>query len=82
MSKHFPKSFRSFGRNINVKVDLSNYATKTDIKNISHLDTSSFALKINLATLKTEVDKLDINRLAPVPTDLSKLSHVVKKLCC
>ena len=55
MSKHFPKSFRSFGRNINVKVDLSNYATKTDIKNISHLDTSSFALKINLATLKTEL---------------------------
>ena len=78
MSKHFPKSFRSFGRNINVKVDLSNYATKTDIKNISHLDTSSFALKINLATLKTEVDKLDINKLATVPTDLSKLSHVVK----
>ena len=78
MSKYFPKSFRSFGRNINVKVDLSNYATKTDIKNISHLDTSSFALKVNLTTLKTEIDKLDINKLAPVPTDLSKLSHVVK----
>ena len=82
MSKHFPKSFRSFGRNINVKVDLSNYATKTDIKNVSHLDTSSFALKINLATLKTEVDKLDINKFAPFPTDLSKLSHVVENLCC
>ena len=82
MSKHFPKSFRSFGRNINVKVDLSDYATKTDIKNISHLDTSSFALKINLATLKTELDKPDINKFSPVPTDLSKLSHVVKKLCC
>ena len=82
MSKHFPKSFRSFGRNINVKVDLSNYATKTDIKNISHLDTSSFALKINLATLKTELDKPDINKFSHFPTDLSKLSHVVKKLCC
>ena len=78
MSKYFPKPFRSFGRNINVKVDLSNYATKADIKNISHVDTSSFALKSNLANLKTEVNKLDINKLAPVPTDLSKLSNVVK----
>ena len=78
MSQYFPKPFRSFGRNINVKVDLSNYATKTDIKNISHVDTSSFTLKKNLANLKTEVDKLDINKLAPVPTDLSKLSNVVK----
>ena len=58
MSKSFPKSFRSFRRNINVKLDLSNYATKTDIKNISHVDTSIFALKTNLANLKTEVDKL------------------------
>ena len=78
MSKYFPKPVRSFGRNINVKVDLSNYATKADIKNISHVDTSSFALKSNLANLKTEVDKLDINKLAPVPTDLSKLGNVVK----
>ena len=78
MSKYFPTPFRSFGRNINVKVDLSNYATKTDIKNISHADTSSFVLKTNLANLKTEVDKLDINKLVPVPTDLSKLSNVVK----
>ena len=78
MSKYFPKPFRSFGRNINVKVDLSNYATKTDIKNIPHVDTSSFALKTNLASLRTEVDKLDINKLVPVPTDLSKLSNVVK----
>ena len=53
MSKYFPKSFRSSGRNVNVKVDLSNYATKTDIKNISHVDTSSFALKTNLANVKT-----------------------------
>ena len=79
MSKYFPKSFRSFGRNINAKVDLSNYATKTDIKNISHVDTSSFALKTNLANLKTEVDKLDIEKLVPVPTDLSELNNVQKK---
>ena len=78
MSQYFPKSFRSFGGNINVKVDLSNYATKTDLKNVTHVDTSSFALKTNLANLKTEVDKLDIDKLAPVPVDLSKLSDVVK----
>ena len=63
---------------MNVKVDLSNYATKTDLKNVTHVDTSSFALKTNLANLKTEVDKLDIDKLAPVPVDLSKLSDVVK----
>ena len=78
MSQYFPKPFRSFGGNINVKVDLSNYATKADIKNITHVDTSSFALKTNLASLKTGVDKLDIDKLAPVPVDLSKLSDVVK----
>ena len=78
MSQYFPKPFRSFGGNINVKVDLSNYATKTDLKNVTHVDTSSFALKTNLANLKTEVDKLDIDKLAPVPVDLSKLSDVVK----
>ena len=79
MSKCFPKPFRSFGKNIKVKVDLSNYATKADIQNISHVNTSSFALKTNLANLKTEVDNLDINKLVPVPTDLSKLSNVLKK---
>ena len=78
MSKYFPKQYKSFGRNIKVKVDLSNYATKADVKNISHVDTSSFALKTNLANLKTEVDKLDIDKLVPVPVDLSKLSDVVK----
>ena len=78
MSQYFPKPFTSFRGNINVKVDLSNYATKTDLKNITHVDTSSFALKTHLATLKTEVDKLDIDKLAPVPVDLSKLSDVVK----
>ena len=78
MSQYFPKPYEPFGGDINVKVDLSNYATKADIKNISHVDTSSFALKSNLASLKTEVDKLDIDKLAPVPVDLSKLSDVVK----
>ena len=78
MSHYFPKSFRSFGWNINVKIDLSNYATKTDLKNVTHVDTSHFALKTNLANIKTEVDKLDIDKLAPVPVDLSKLSGVVK----
>ena len=80
MSQYFPKPFWSFGGNINVKVDLSNYKTKTDLKNITHGDTSSFALKTNLASLKTEVDKLDIGKLASVPVDLSKLSHVVKNV--
>ena len=67
-----------FGGDINVKVDLSIYATKADIKNISHVDTSGFAWKTNSANLKTEFDKLDINKLMPVPVDLSKLSDVVK----
>ena len=78
MSQYFPKQFKSSERNLNVKVDLSNYATKSDMKNISPVDTSSFALNTNLASLKTEVDKLDIDRLVPVPVDLSKLSNVVK----
>ena len=69
--------FRSFRGNINVKVDLSNYATKTDLKTVTHVDTSSFALKANLASLKSEVDKLDIISI-PVSVDLSKLSDVVK----
>ena len=60
MSQSFPKPYEPFEGDINVKVDLSNYATKTDIKNISHVDTSSFALKTNLASLKTEVDKLTL----------------------
>ena len=67
MSQYFPKQYEPFGGDINVKVDLSNEAAKTEIKNISHIDTSSFALKTNLANLKTEVDKLDIDRLVPVP---------------
>ena len=78
MSQYFPKPYDPFGGDINVKVDLSNYATKADIKKISHVDTSSLALKSDLASLKTEVDKLDTNKLVPVPVDLSKLSDVVK----
>ena len=72
------KPFKNFGGNINVKFDLSNYATKTDLRDVTHVDTSSFALKTNLTNLKTEVDKLDIEKLAPVPVDSSKLSDVVK----
>ena len=78
ISQYFPKLFRGSRRNISVKVDLSNYATKTDLKNIAHVDTSNFTLKRNLANLKTKVDKLDIGKLLPVPVDLSKLSKVVK----
>ena len=77
MSQYFPKLYEPFGGNIKVRVDLSNYATKDDIKNITHVDTSSFSLKTSAANLKTEVDKLDIDKLVPVPTDLSKLSDVV-----
>ena len=86
MSQYFCKPFRKFGGNINVKVYLSDYVTKTELKNVTHVDTWSFPLKTNLANFKTEVDKLDIDKLASVPVDLSKLSDVVKngvvkKLC-
>ena len=81
MSQYLPKPFNShFGDSTKVNIDLSNYATKTDLKNVTHVDTSSFALKTNLADLKTEVDKLDIDKLAPVPVDLSNLSDVVKMM--
>ena len=78
MSQYFPKPYEPFGGDINVTLDLSNYATKDDIKSITHADTSSFALKTNFANLKTEVDKLDVDKLTSVPIDLSKLSNVVK----
>ena len=78
MSQYFPKPYEQLGGDINVKVDLSNYGTKSDIKNISHIDTSRFALKSNSPSLKTEVDKLDAAKLVPVPVDLSKLSDVLK----
>ena len=79
MSQYLPKPFNShFGDSIKVKTDLSNYVTKTDIKDISHIDTSSFALKTNLSSLKTEADKFYIDKVIPIPVDLSKLSDVVK----
>ena len=78
MTQCFPKPYESFGGDIDVKVDLTNYATKTDLKNVSHVNVSSFVLKLNLTSLKTEVDKLDIDKLVPIPVDLSKLSDVVK----
>ena len=78
MSQYFPEPYESFGGDINVKVHLSNYATKTDLKNISHIDVSSYALKSNLTSLKTEVDKLDIDKLTSVPIDIAKLSNLVK----
>ena len=78
MRLYFPKPYEPFSGDINVKVDWSNHATKTDIKNILHIDTSSFALKSNLSRLKTEVEKLVIDKLVPVLVDLSKLSDVVK----
>ena len=91
MGEYFPKPYEPFG-DINVRVDLSNYVTKQDLKNITHVDTLGLALKTNLANLidnlkslpnnlsnlKTKVDKLDIDNLVPIPVDLSKLSNVVK----
>ena len=78
MSKYFPKPCEPIGRDINVKVDLSNYATKKDIKNITHVDTSSFALKTNVANLKT--DKLDIDKSKILPNSLSNLKTKIDKL--
>ena len=80
MNQYFPKPYEPFDGDINVKADLSNYAIKTDLKNVSHVDVSRFALKSNLASLKTKVDKLDIDKLVPFPVDLSKLSDVVKMM--
>ena len=78
MSQCFPKPYESFGGNVNVKIDLFNYATKIDLEKATGIDTSNFAPNSNLASLKTEVDKLDIDKLIPIPFDLSKLSNVVK----
>ena len=77
MSQYYPP-YRSSSNNINVELDLANYATKDDVKNITHVDVSSFASKTNLAALKTEVDKIDADKLKTTPTDLAKLSNVVK----
>ena len=80
MSQYFPKTFKSFGGNINVKVDVLSYAIKTDLKNVTHVNTSNFALKTNWVSLKSELDKLHIEKLAPVPVDLSKLIDVEKMM--
>ena len=70
--------YKSSSSNIKVELDLTNYATKTDLKNITHVDTSSFASKTNLAALKTEVDKIDADKLKTVPVDLAKLTNAVE----
>ena len=77
MSTYYPP-YKSSSSNIKVELDLTNYATKTDLKNITHTDVSSFSRKTNLAALKTEVDKIDVNKLKTVPDDLAKLTNVVK----
>ena len=76
-SQYFPPYNISSG-NIKVELDLANYATKDDVKNITHVDVSSYASKTNLAALKTEVDKIDVDKLKTVPDDLTKLTNVVK----
>ena len=76
MSQYFPP-YRSSGGNIKVELDLSSYATKTDLKNVTHIYVTSFASKTNLANLKTEVDKIGIAKLTPVSDDLTKLNNVV-----
>ena len=80
MSQYFPKPYEPFGGDINVKVDLSNYATKTDLKNVSHDDVGSFDRKSNLASLKAEVDKIDADKLKTVPVDVAKLSKMWSKM--
>ena len=76
MSTYYPP-YKSSSNNIKVELDLANYATKDDVKNITHVDVSSFASKTNLAALKTEVDKIDADKLKTVPVDLAKFSNVV-----
>ena len=77
MSSQYYPPYKSSSNNIKVELDLTNYATKTDLKNITHIDVSSFASKTNLPALKTEVDKIGVDKLKTVPVDLAKLSNVV-----
>ena len=70
--------YRNSSNNVKVKLDLVNYATKTDLKNITHVDVSSFASKTNLAALKTEVDKIDTDKLKTTPADLAKLTNAIE----
>ena len=78
MSQYFSKPYRSSEGNVKVELDLSSYATKAELRNTTGIDTSNFALKSNLASLKTEVDKINVDKLKTVPVGLSKLSNVVK----
>ena len=80
MSQYFPKSYEPFGGDINVEIDLFSYVIKIDLKNVTHVDASIFALKSNLASLKTEVDKLGIDKLTSAPNDSAKRSNVVKTM--
>ena len=74
MSTYYPP-YKSSSQNIKVELDLANYATKDDAKNITHVDVSSFASKTNLAALKTEIDKIDVDKLKTAPVDLAKLTN-------
>ena len=77
MSQYYPP-YRRSSNNVKVELDLTNYATKTDLKNITHVDVSSFASKTNLAALKTEVDKIDTDKLKTAPADLTKLTNTIE----
>ena len=77
MSTYYPP-YKSSGQNVKVELDLTNYATKTDLKNITHVDVSSFASKTDLAALKTELDKIDVDKLKIKPVDLDKLTNTVE----
>ena len=77
MSQYYPP-YKTSSNNIKVELDLTNYATKNDLKNITHVDVSTYASKTNLAALKSEVDKIDVDKLKTTPTDLAKLSNVAK----
>ena len=80
MNKYFPEPYKPFGGDINVTFELSNYSTKDDIKNITHVNTSNFPLKTILSNLKAEVDKLDIDKLKGLPNNLSILKTKVDQL--
>ena len=77
MTQYYPP-YRNSSNNNKLKLDLVNYATKTDLKNITHVDVSSFASKTNLAALKTEVDKIDTDKLKTTPADLAKLTNAIE----
>ena len=80
ISQYFPKPYEPFGGDINVKVYSSNYATKADLKNAAEIDTSKLAAKYDLASLKTKIDKIDVDKLKTVPNNLSNLKSKADKL--